>query len=151
MNIILIAALSENRVIGKDNRLLWHMPEDLKHFKQTTIGKTILMGRKTFESIDSKPLPRRRNIVLSKTASLTLHKNVDIARSKEDVWKLTKNSGDLLIVGGEMVYRLFLPYANQATLTKIHTTISGDTYFPELDEKQWKLAWEEFHSKDEKT
>ena len=150
MNVILLVALSENRVIGKDNQLLWYMPEDLKHFKRSTLGKTIVMGRKTFESIDSKPLPKRRNIVLSKTVSLDRYKNVEIVRSKQDVWELTRELSEVFIVGGELIYRLFLSDATHAVLTKIHTTMDGEAFFPELDEKEWELASEEFHGKDEK-
>ena len=150
MKLILIVALSENRAIGKNNKLLWYMPEDLKHFKRSTLGKTIVMGRKTFESIDCKPLPKRRTIVLSKNPSLHDDKNVEFARSKQEVWELIKGLDETLIVGGEAIYRLFISEATHAILTKIHATIEGDSFFPELDEKKWALASEEFHAKDKK-
>ena len=127
--ITLIAACSKNRIIGNDNKLIWNVPGDLKRFKELTSGHTILMGRKTYESI-GKPLPNRRNIVLSRNT--TEINNCLVYSSLIEVLNLYKN--DLFVIGGGEIYKQCLPYANKIELTYIDKDFEGDTYFPIIDE-----------------
>ena len=127
--ITLIAACSKNRIIGNDNKLIWNVPGDLKRFKELTSGHTILMGRKTYESI-GKPLPNRRNIVLSRNT--TEINNCLVYSSLIEVLNLYKN--DLFVIGGGEIYKQCLPYANKIELTLIDKDFEGDTYFPIIDE-----------------
>jgi dihydrofolate reductase len=128
--ITLVAACSKNRVIGKDNKLPWHLPEDLKHFKSLTLDRVILMGRKTFESIGSKPLPKRTNVVLTrdkdfKSDNILVYNNID------EVLPIFR---DIVAVGGAEIYKKFLNFADEIQLTLIDKEFEGDTYFPEIDE-----------------
>ena len=127
--ITLIAACSKNRIIGNDNKLIWNVPGDLKRFKELTSGHTILMGRKTYESI-GKPLPNRRNIVLSRNT--TEINNCLVYSSLIEVLNLYKN--DLFVIGGGEIYKQCLPYADKIELTYIDKDFEGDTYFPIIDE-----------------
>ncbi len=139
MNKIIIAALSENNVIGKNGDIPWHYPEDLKHFKKTTMGNPVIMGRKTFESLpeDFRPLPGRENIVL--TRSGVDNKNVTQANSLEEAWKKASEESDkTFVIGGESIYRQALPEADEMVLTRIHEEYDGDTVFPDWDEDSWK-------------
>jgi dihydrofolate reductase len=126
--ITLIAACSKNRVIGKDNTLIWKVPGDLKRFKEITTGHTVLMGRKTFESI-GKPLPNRRNVILSRDHNLKIEGCLVYSNLKE-VLELFGN--DLFIIGGEEIYRQTIGYADYIDLTFIHKEYEGDAYFPEI-------------------
>jgi dihydrofolate reductase len=143
LSISLIAAAAENRVIGSANKMPWHLPEDLKRFKSLTWGNIVVMGRKTLESIGN-PLPGRINIVLS---SQELNSEVLTVSGMHEFFRLAeekKASGEWLhkevfIIGGEMIFRLFLPYAQRIYLTQIRETFPGDTFFPELDEREWQL------------
>lgn len=125
----LIAACSENRVIGKDNTLIWHVPGDLKRFKELTSGHNVLMGRKTYESI-GRPLPNRRNIILTRNEDYK-PEGCFCYSNLEEVINLYKN--DLFVIGGEEIYRQTLPYADEILLTLIHKKFEGDAYFPELN------------------
>ncbi len=137
MNIILIAGMTNSRVIGKDNALPWHIPEDLKNFKELTSGKTILMGRKTYESI-GRPLPNRNNLVLSRSMPPT--ENLIICNNIEDSIKKAKTfNQDLFIIGGSTIYQQFLPYANKMYLSYIKKEYQGDTYFPEFNKEEWEI------------
>jgi dihydrofolate reductase len=136
--ITLIAACSKNRVIGKDNKLIWNLPEDLKRFRRLTSGNPIVMGRKTYESI-GKALPNRTNIILSKQKNLKI-KDCLIYNNIHDVMSLWQNS-NLFVIGGGEIYRMFLPFADKVELTLIDKEYQGDAYFPELD-KCWKLQSE---------
>lgn len=147
MIISLISAMSQNRVIGKNGQLPWHLPADLKHFKEKTVGKPIIMGRKTFDSIKN-PLPGRHNIVLTRdqrfeplgcTIVSTVEKALEVAGDVEEI----------MIVGGETIYRLFLPKATRIYLTVIEQDFEGDTYFPEWGQ-HWKIVSVEKHEPDEK-
>ena len=124
-----IVAMSQNRVIGNNGAIPWHLPEDFKFFKTTTIGHAIVMGRKTYESI-GKPLPGRENIILSRTMSET--PGVIIVRSPEDLLAL-ENSQNFFVIGGAEIYRLLLPHCTELFVTKVPVTIEGDTFFPEFE------------------
>lgn len=132
--ISLIVAYARNQVIGKDGVMPWHLPADLKNVKELTTGKTIVMGRKTFESI-GKPLPNRRNVVL--TRSRDFHpEGVDVVHTKEDVLAL----GDVIIFGGSEIYRQFLDVVDRLYITEIDLETEGDTFFPEWDREAYALV-----------
>jgi len=138
----LIAALAKNHVIGHDNQLPWHLPEDLKHFKKTTLGKPVIMGRKTFESI-GRPLPGRRNLVLTRSTSWSeVHADLETFSSLEDALKALRNTPEppveVFVIGGGEIYRQALPLAHRMVLTRVEMEIEGDTTFP-----TWSS--EEFH------
>lgn len=134
MKIVLIAAMGRNRVIGADNRLPWHIPEDLKRFKRLTLGHPILMGRKTFQSI-GKPLPGRRNIVISRDPSFS-PEGVDVFRSLDAALAALQSElpegEELYVVGGGEIYRQSIGRADRVHLTVVETEVDGDAYFPEL-------------------
>ncbi len=150
MRISLIAAMSQNRVIGIDGSLPWHLPADLQHFKKLTLGKSIVMGRKTYESI-AKPLPGRQNLILSKDANYTVPGCI-VLNSVEDVESYCKQTQqeELCVIGGAQIYSLFLAKAQYIYMTKVMVTITGDTYFPLLDTEEWSVVEEETHLVDEK-
>lgn len=129
--ISLIAALSENRVIGKDNKLPWHLPEDLRHFKEVTSGHPVIMGRKTFESI-GRLLPKRHNIVVSRDSSYVVE-GATMAHSLEQALEIAKNydQNEIFIIGGGQIFKQSLPLADRLYLTIVHTEIEGDAFFPE--------------------
>jgi dihydrofolate reductase len=124
-----IVAMAENRIIGNAGTIPWHLPEDFKFFKATTMGHAILMGRKTYESI-GKPLPGRQNIVLSRTMPETL--GVTVIHSLDELKEPT-DGRDLFVIGGEEIYRLLLPRIQELYVTKVPRTIEGDTRFPEFE------------------
>ena len=132
--ISIIVATSENNVIGNNNNLIWHLPADLQFFKRTTSGNTIIMGRKTYESI-GRPLPNRQNIVISRNKDLKI-RGVDVVSSIEEALTIS-NSVEKFIVGGGQIYKDSLSLADKIYLTKIHENFEGDTYFPELDMNLW--------------
>lgn len=135
MNIIV--AVADNNAIGKDNQLLWHISEDLRYFKKVTIGATVVMGRKTYESI-GKPLPGRRNIVVSR--SVVQIPGVEVFASVGAVLEALRGSvEEVFIIGGGELYRSMLPHASRLYITFVHITIQGaDTFFPEIDYSQWR-------------
>jgi dihydrofolate reductase len=145
MKTSLIVAMSENRVIGRDNGLPWHIPEDLRFFKTVTMGKPIIMGRKTFESI-GRPLPGRRNIVVSRDPGYSA-KGVDVRRSLDDAIALAAGSAretgqdEIFVIGGGTIFEAALPIADRIYLTRIHARIEGDVFFPEIDPLIWKEVW----------
>lgn len=147
MLISLVVAVADNHVIGKNNQLPWHLPADLKHFKQLTTGHTVFMGRKTYDSI-GKPLPNRRNIVISR--SVNQIEGCAIATSLEDALKLSSEEKEVFIIGGSEIFREALPIANRIELTQIHQEFDGDTFFPEIDLNTWKEASREDFLPDEK-
>jgi dihydrofolate reductase len=146
--ISLVVAMARNRVIGSNNALPWRLSEDLKRFKATTLGKPILMGRKTFESI-GKPLPGRRNIVLTR-ASEWRAEGVEVVRSVEEALQLTRDSQELAVIGGAEIYRLTIPYADRIYLTRVEADVPGDTLFPELQSEQWSETLAGTHPADER-
>ncbi|WP_160070217.1 dihydrofolate reductase [Sphingobacterium bovisgrunnientis] len=146
--ITLIVAAAENNAIGKDNQMLWHLPNDFKYFKKNTLEHSVVMGRKTFVSI-GKPLPERRNIILTRDMNYS-HEDVDVANSVQEVLNYCRDEREIFIIGGADIYKQTLPLADKILLTRVHTTIDGDAYFPELLDHQWKLVSAEKHEKDEK-
>jgi len=146
--ISLVVAMARNRVIGRNNALPWRLSEDLKRFKATTLGKPILMGRKTFESI-GRPLAGRRNIVLTRDPTWRAA-GVDVVRSVEEALTLTRGSPELAVIGGAEIYRLTLPHAERIYLTRVEADVAGDTLFPELHSTQWSETEAGAHPADER-
>ena len=147
MRLCLIVAVSRNGVIGRDNQLPWHLPEDLKFFKTVTMGKPILMGRKTFESI-GRPLPGRTNIVITRDPDW--HSlGVEVAGSLEAALQLGEKAcsavgeEEVMVIGGEQIYRMTLPAADRLYLTQVDADVEGDAYFPEVDFGQWQQISEQ--------
>ena len=139
-DLILIAALDRNRLIGRDNTLPWHLPEDLKRFKALTLGHAVLMGRLTFESIFAmlgKPLPGRQSIVLSRGAT-ALPEGCLLARSVDEARALAPQDKPLYVIGGAQVYAATLPLASRLALTEIDASHEGDAWFPEFDRAAWR-------------
>jgi dihydrofolate reductase len=147
MIISLVVAVSSNNVIGKNNQLIWHLPADLKHFKQITTGHTVFMGRKTYDSI-GKPLPNRRNVVISR--SVTEIEGCEVAPSLEDALQLSSEEKEVFIIGGAEIYRQALPLADCIYLTRIHQDFDGDTFFPQIDLHLWQETKREDFLPDEK-
>lgn len=145
--ISLVAAMSKNRVIGKNNTMPWHLPADLKHFKSVTMGKPIIMGRKTFESI-GKPLPGRRNIVV--THQEKEFPGCDVFHSLEEALKSVASEPEVMIIGGANVYAQVLPKVQRMYLTFIDLDVDGDAFFPAWDESQWREVSSEQHAPDDK-
>jgi dihydrofolate reductase len=136
-NISIIVAIAKNRAIGKDNRLLWHISEDLKRFKKLTTGHTLIMGRNTFLSLPNGALPNRRHIVISDQPDETFG-GCEMAGSIEEAIRLAGNNDECFVIGGGMVYAQFLPVAGKLYLTQVHESFEADTFFPEIDFSQWK-------------
>lgn len=152
--ITLIVAKSRNGTIGKDNDLPWHLPADLKHFKDLTTGRTVVMGRKTYESILKrlgKPLPNRRNIVISRSMEST-PEGFEVFHSLEDGLKAAEADAEVFIIGGTSLFKAALSQnlADRIELTEIHADIDGDTFFPQLDAATWSETSRENHTSDEK-
>ena len=146
--ITLIAAMARNRVIGRDGELPWHLPADLKHFKRTTLGSPVLMGRKTWDSI-GRPLPGRRNLVLSR-AEPSLPEGVELFSDVETALNACEAEDELFVIGGAEIYRLFLPVAHRLILTEVDEEVEGDTLFPPFDEESWHEVERIRHDADEK-
>ena len=136
-----IVAHDKNHLIGGDNKLLWHIPEDLKRFKKLTTNHTIVMGRKTFESI-GKPLPNRLNIILTKDKDFQAEGCL-VFNDISDVIKEVQNSNEVFIIGGGQIYNEFFPIINRIYVTLVESEYVGDTYFPKYNEKDWKCFYEE--------
>jgi dihydrofolate reductase len=138
------AALTKNRVLGKDNKLLWHISEDLQNFKRLTLGNTVIMGLKTFESIGSKPFPDRNNIVLS-FQKLDIP-GVTVCTSIPEALDKGREFGkEIFIGGGASIYKQFLPFADKMFLSYVKKEYEGDVYFPEFDEAEWNVVKREDH------
>tara|TARA_R110002096_G_scaffold136909_7_gene289853 strand:+ start:37042 stop:37533 length:492 start_codon:yes stop_codon:yes gene_type:complete len=148
--ISLIAAVTENNVIGKNNDLPWHLPDDMKFFVQTTKGHHILMGRKNLESF-GKLLPNRTNIILTRDTNFKFE-GAAIFHDLKEAIQFAKDNGEeeLMIIGGGEIYLQALSMTNRIYLTRVHTSIEGDTFFPEINKSQWKLISEDHHPKDER-
>ncbi len=147
-HISMIVARSRNGVIGKEGKLPWHLPEDLKFFKQTTMGLPIIMGRKTWESI-GRPLPGRRNVVVTSKSSYSAP-GVEVVGSLEEAIKLFSSNDTVMVIGGETVYKQALPWADTVWLTEIDQDFEGDAYFDSLSEEDWRVVWQEIHPSSEK-
>lgn len=148
MQISLIAALSENYVIGNGGQLLWHLPDDFKYFKSVTINKPIVMGRKTFDSI-GKPLPGRLNIVLTRDVDWE-HDGVEVVSTVDQALAAAGDVDECMIIGGEQIYRLFLPLAQKLYLTWVDYPGEGDAHFPDFDQNDWQITALQQHPRDEK-
>jgi len=146
--ITMIAAAGANNELGKDGGIVWHLPDDFKRFKALTSGHHIIMGRKTFESLDG-PLPNRTHIVITRDSS---YKSPDaiVVHDMETAIAATGSDQDPFIIGGGEIYKLGMPFAHKIELTKIHGTFEADTYFPTIDKSKWKLVSTTTHGKDEK-
>ena len=146
----IIVAIANKNVIGKDNTLIWHLPEDLKRFKTITSGKTIIMGRKTFESL-GRVLPNRKHIVLCNDMEMKIdNENVEVVVN--DIKYLDKyinSDEENFIIGGATIYKLLMPYANKMYITKINQDFDGDAFFPEIKEEEWKIVDTQKGIKDE--
>ena len=146
----MIAAVGENNALGKDNDLLWHLPDDFKRFKQFTTGHTIIMGRKTFESFP-KPLPKRTHIIITRDKNYKVdHPGCVVTHTLADAIKLASGDENPFIIGGGEIYAQGEKFANKLELTRVHANFEADTYFPEVDETVWKLIASEYHPKDDR-
>jgi len=151
MTISLVAAVSENNVIGKDNKLLWRLPNDMKFFKNTTWGMPVIMGRKTFESVDNQPLNGRTNIVITRQEKYNAEGAV-VVKSLDDALFVVKEMdvNEVFVIGGGEIFKEVFSKADKINLTRVHTVIEGDAFFPEVKEKDWKLISHLDFSADEK-
>lgn len=141
MEKIIIAAIAENKAIGKNGDLPWHIPEDMKHFKNTTTGHPVIMGRKTYQSFPEnvRPLPNRTNIVLTRSNFEPEDDSVKIANSLEKAYRQAEKLDEkAFIIGGASVYRQAIKDADKMILTEVHKEVDGDTFFPEWDKNQWE-------------
>lgn len=159
MILSIIAAMGKNNEIGKDNKLLWHLPADMKHFKEITSGHSVIMGRKTFESI-GHPLPNRRNIVITRNKDY-INSQVEIVNSLEEALRLVslehgrnfeenQDEVEVFIIGGGEIYKQALDKANKIYLTQIDQSFDADTFFPNINTDTWEKISEERHEPDEK-
>ncbi len=140
----LIAALADNRVIGRDNRLPWHLPADLKHFKALTLGKPIIMGRKTWDSL-GRPLPGRLNLVVSRQPDLRLEgaevfPSLEAALVRAQAWARAEDAEELMLIGGAQLYEQGLQRADRLYLTRVALSPEGDAWFPEFADSDWRMA-----------
>ena len=143
-----IVAAAENNAIGKDNQLLWHLPNDLRFFKRTTSGHTVIMGRKTYESV-GRPLPNRRNVVITRQPDYAIA-GAEVFHSLDDALDSCTDGTEVFVVGGAEIYQRALPVVDRIYLTRVHAAIPGDSFFPELDKQTWRLVSEDRHPADER-
>ncbi len=146
--IIMIAAVAENNTLGKDNKLIWHLPNDFKRFKELTTGHHIIMGRKTFESLP-KLLPNRKHVIITRQKDYQAEGCL-VADNLENALKLCPLDKDVYVIGGGEIYNLALPIADVIEITRVHESFEGDAFFPEINKDTWQLVESEFNSKDEK-
>jgi dihydrofolate reductase len=147
--VTIIAAASENNALGKDNDLVWHLPDDFKRFKTLTTGHYIIMGRKTFESFP-KPLPNRTHVIITRQKDYEVPAGCIVVCSLHEALAICPKEEDSFVIGGGQIYKQSIDNVDKIELTRVHTTIDADTFFPIIDLKNWKLIAEEFHAKDEK-
>ncbi|MFZ4450839.1 dihydrofolate reductase [Salibacterium aidingense] len=143
-----VAAIDENRLIGADNSMPWHLPNDLKHFKKITHGSPVIMGRKTYEAI-GKPLPGRRNIIITGHEDYEAP-GCEVIHSLNDIPPMEQEAEELFIIGGAAIFEQTFPLASRMYLTIIHDHFNGDTYFPEWEEENWRMVEEKQGTVDEK-
>jgi len=150
MKITLIAAVAENRVIGRDGGLPWRLPDDLRRFKQRTLGHNVIMGRRTYESL-AAPLPNRPAIVVSRSRDLDIP-GATVANSVDEAINIARGRGEdeVFILGGSEIYAIALPLADQLELTIVHAEIEGDTYFPEFDPAAWTITEDQRREADDR-
>lgn len=146
--IIMIAAVAENKALGKNNELIWHLPNDFKRFKELTSGHHIIMGRKTFESFP-KPLPNRTHIVISRQKDYKPEGCIVVDSLQKAIESCPINDVSYVIGGGE-IYNMALPFSDKIEITKVHHNFEADTFFPEINPSDWKIIHSEFQKKDEK-
>ena len=145
----IVVAKAKNNIIGKDNKIIWHLPEDLKHFKNLTTGHTIIMGRKTFESL-GKPLPNRKHIIFSQNPDFKVNdENVEVVHSLLQIQDLIEGKEEAFVIGGAMIYNFLMPYVKKMYVTEIEKDFDGDTFFPVIDGEVWKEVSREKGIKDE--
>ena len=145
----IIVAKAKNNIIGKDNKMIWHLPEDLKHFKELTTGHAIIMGRKTFESL-GKVLPDRKHIVFTQNPDFKVNdNNVEIVHSLLQIQDLIEGEEEAFIIGGAMIYNFLMPYVKKMYVTEIKEEFEGDAFFPKISENTWKETSREKGIKDE--
>lgn len=148
MTLISIAAVGQRNELGKDNKLIWHLPHDFKRFKALTSHHYIIMGRKTFESFP-KPLPHRTHIVMTRQKNYP-DDNCIVVKTIEEAIKSVKDEGKAFVIGGGEIYKQFMPYVDKIELTRVHGEFEADTFFPSLDNENWELLKATEHPKDEK-
>jgi dihydrofolate reductase len=148
MIVSLVAAMAENRVIGKNGRLPWHLPDEIKHFKKLTVDHTVIMGRKTYDEV-GRPLPNRRNVVISRNPVFQ-PTGATVVPTLDEALALGASEEEVFVIGGGEIYALALPRADRLYLTVVHASIEGDTVFPPLDQSAWMLDDEAFHPSDER-
>lgn len=148
-SITIIVAAAENNAIGKDNDLIWSLPNDLKRFKKLTSGHSIIMGRKTFDSFPGL-LPNRKHIVISRNKNISFSDEVTVVNNFEDAIKESGDDENPFIIGGGQIYKLAMDLGDKIELTRVHEEFKADTFFPKIDEDKWKLIHEEFNEKDER-
>lgn len=148
-NLSMIAAIGENFELGYQNQLLCHLPADLKYFKEKTLGCPVIMGDRTWESLPKKPLPNRRNIVITLDKDAIFH-DCEVVHSIEDAMELVRDEKESFIIGGATIYSLFIGLIGKLYLTRIHSNFTADVYFPRINENEWTLISEQQASKDEK-
>lgn len=144
----MIAAAAENDALGKDNDLVWHLPDDFKRFKAITSHHYIIMGRKTFETFP-KLLPNRKHIVITRQKDYK-NEGIEVFHSLEEALKFSSDENEIFIIGGGEIYKQALPHADKIELTRVHDTFDADAFFPEINEYDWKLVNSEYHAKDER-
>ena len=145
----MIAGMAHHRVIGNGNKLPWHLPADLAWFKKTTMGKPIIMGRKTHESIGI-PLPGRQNIIISTNTELRIE-GCDVVHSSEAALALVKDAEEAMVIGGALIYELFLPLADRLYLTQVDAEVEGDAFFPDFEAAaKWQVVFQEDHTADDR-
>lgn len=147
--ITIIAAASENNALGKDNDLVWHLPDDFKRFKSLTTSHYIIMGRKTFESFP-KPLPNRTHIIITRQKNYTVPENCIVVSSLNEAISICPKNEENFIIGGGQIYKQSIEIADKIELTRVHTSIEADTFFPEINTNDWELIEKHHHPKDEK-
>lgn len=145
----IIVAKAKNNIIGKNNSLVWHLPEDLKHFRKLTTGHTIIMGRKTFESL-GRVLPDRKHIIFSQNPDFKVNdENVEVVHSLLQIQDLIEGEEEAFVIGGAMIYNFLMPYVKKMYVTQINEEFEGDAFFPKIDENVWRKTSEEKGIKDE--
>jgi len=148
MTVTIVVAIGENNAIGKDNELLWYLPKDLRHFKTITNGHTIIMGRKTFESV-KKPLPNRRNIIITRNTELSIE-GAEVVHTIDEALEISKEDGEVFIIGGAEIYKQAMKHTDKIFLTVVHESFEADAFFPEIDTNLWEETASETHLPDEK-
>jgi dihydrofolate reductase len=146
--VTLVVAVADSGAIGRDNALPWHLPDDLRHFKRVTLGKPVVMGRKTYESI-GKPLPGRQNIVVTRDANYR-REGITVVLDPVEALRVVGAAPEIMVIGGAELFRACLPRAGRVHLTRVHGDIAGDVHWPPLDGREWRLAGSESHPADER-